>query len=281
MRRHKRYLLAALAGVLVLSCCVPAGRPLLQPDMSQARRYLLVGDFEGAIAAYASIAERYPEDQSVRNEYAAAVEKIKAQADQSFDSRDYSTAESLYSILSTNFPLFQSFQKSLSFGVSLLSQRILECRMNSSERRARQSLASADYQKTLDSYRVLPSEALTDPRVSAGLQRIMEELKRLADTAVARKDFRAAGKGYATLWSGYPLAEQAGLTLSFSKRTLEEGVEKCRSQLTKEGLDQYRKGNLKEAIAIWQDLLEFDPDNGEIKKAVETATEQLEKLKKG
>jgi hypothetical protein len=45
-------------------------------------------------------------------------------------------------------------------------------------------------------------------------------------------------------------------------------------------LEQYRKGNLAEAIAVWQGILLFDPDNIEIKKAIDTATEQLKKLQK-
>lgn len=106
----------------------------------------------------------------------------------------------------------------------------------------------------------------------------MEEIKGLADKALARKDFVAAGKGYAVLWRESPMAQQAGLSLSFSRDDLDEGVKKCRTQLTREGLDQYRKGNLKKAIVIWQGLLQFDPDNAEIRKAVDTATEQLKKL---
>jgi cytochrome c-type biogenesis protein CcmH/NrfG len=57
-------------------------------------------------------------------------------------------------------------------------------------------------------------------------------------------------------------------------------LKSCGTQLTREGLEQYRKGNLKEAIAAWQGLLQFDPDNAEIRKAVDTATEQLKKLQK-
>lgn len=280
-RLFRAFLLAGLAGGLVLTSCAPSKGPALQPDTSQAQRYVVVGDFQEAIDAYAAITEQYPGYKSVLSEYAGVIEKIKAKADQSFDSRDYGTAEKMYALLSTNFPRFAAFERSLSFGPPLLSQRILECRMYLSERRARQSLAAGDYQKTLDSYRGLPPEAFRDSRLSAGLQRIMEELKRLADTAIARKDFLAAGKGYAALLSDYPLAEQAGLSPSFPKSAAEEGIKKCRTQLTKEGLDQYRKGNLKEAIAIWRGLLSFDPDNAEINKALDTATEQLKKLKKG
>jgi tetratricopeptide (TPR) repeat protein len=276
--RFRISLFAVLAGGLALFSCAPSKGPALSPDTSQARRYFLVGDYEGAISAYAALAEHY---RSVVNEYAEIIENIKAKADRAFDSADYSAAENMYSVLLKNYSLFEAFERPLSFGPPRLSQRILECQILLSERRARQSLAAGDYQKALDSYRSLPAEVLRESGVSAGLRRIMEELKRLADVAIARKDFRAAGKGYAALLNDAALTEQAGLSLSFSGHALEEGLKKCRTELTKEGLDQYRKGRLKEAIAIWRDLLEFDSDNVEIRKAVETATEQLEKLKKG
>jgi tetratricopeptide (TPR) repeat protein len=240
----------------------------------------VVGEYENAIASYAEIIDQYPDDTSVLREYAGAVEGMKAEADRSFDSEDWIAAEKIYALLSANFPRFAPFEKRLSFGTSLLDQRILECRIKMSEGKARQSLAAGKYQSALDSYRSLPPEVLRMPPVSAGLRRIMEELKRLADTAMARKDFQAAGKGYFSLRKGDPLIGQAGVSLPFSTKGLEDGIQKCRAQLTKDGLDLYRKGHLKEAIAIWQGLLEFDPENAEIRKAVDTAAEQLKKLKR-
>jgi tetratricopeptide (TPR) repeat protein len=280
-RVSRVFLVGVLAAGLVLSACAPSKEPALQPDTSRAERFFIVGDLEEAIAAYAEMAGQYPKDKSMLSEYAGVVEKIKAKADRSFDAGDYDSAEKIYLLLSANFPRFAAFEGSLSFGPFQLGQRALECRIILSERRARQSLASGDYQNALVSYKALPLEALRDPGVSAGLKRIMEELKRLADRAFARKDFVAAGKGYAALGGDYPLAEQAGLSPSFARNTAEEGIKKCRAQLTKDGLDQYRKGRLEEAVTIWRGLLEFDPDNAEIKKAVETASAQLEKLKKG
>ncbi|MGB7295543.1 MAG: hypothetical protein WBC70_08125 [Candidatus Aminicenantales bacterium] len=281
IRLGRAFLVVILSWGAFYSSCVPPKEPSLRPDTSQAQRYVVVGDYEKAIASYAEIAEQYPGHKSVLNEYAGVIEEMKAEADRSFDSGDWNAAEKTYSLLSANFPRFAAFERTLSFGAPLLNQRILECRIQLSEGKARQSLAAGDYQRTLDSYRILPPEVLREPRVSAGLRRIMEELKRLADTAVARKDFPAAGKAYAALRSGYPLVGQANLSLTFAKNVPEEGIKKCRAQLTKDGLDLYRKGRLKEAIAIWQGLLEFDQDNAEIRKAVDTATEQLEKLKKG
>jgi tetratricopeptide (TPR) repeat protein len=269
----------ALAAWLGLFSCAPPREPAVAPDTSRAKRFFIVGDYEEAINAYAEIAGQYPGDKTVLGEYVSTVGEIKAQADSSFEAGDYPAAESTYLVLAANFPRFSAFEGSLSFTLSQLRQRILDCQTGLSERRARQALAAGDYLKTLDSYKDLPLEVLREERTSSGLKRIMEELKRLADTALARKDFVAAGKGYAALVEGDPLAERAGISFPSNKKAAEEGLKKCRAQLTKDGLDQYRKGRLKEAITIWRGLLEFDPDNAEIRKAAETASEQLEKLK--
>jgi len=248
--------------------------------MSEAHHSLSVGDFERALDSYATVAGRYPENRSVRKEFARAVEEIKVRADGLFQEKDFAAAEKTYSLLLSNFPRFSSFAKSLSFGRGELSRLIGECQKNLSERRARQALAEGDYLRVLEGFKSLPPETLRQPSQSAGLRRIMEETRDLAGKAVARKDFVAAGKGYAVLWREYPLAQQAGIPLSFSRNEMEDGLKKCRVQLTRDGLDLYRQGKLKEAIAIWQGLLEFDPDNIEIRKAVDTATEQLKTIKK-
>jgi len=275
----KALLIAALGG-LVLFSCAPPKKPGFRPDMTQAQKRLAVGDFQGAMDSYAAIAKSYPGDKSVMKEFARAIEKMKARADGWFEERDFAAAEKAYSLLLANLYRFAGFEKSLPFGPEFLSRRVLECQERLSERRARQSLAEGDYLKALDGFKGLPQEVLRSPAQSAALRRIMEELKDLVDKALARKDFVAAGKGYTALWREYTMAQQAGFSLSFSRNDADEGIKGCRTQLTREGLDQYRKGNLKEAIAVWQGLLQFDPENAEIRKAVDTATEQLKKLQK-
>lgn len=273
-----------VAAVALPSCVRPrgsAGQPNVQPDTSRAQRHFVVGEWDEAIAAYSEILAQYPSDGSIQREYREMIEKIKAEADRAFYSGDHDGAEKAYRILAENFPRFSALEETLSFEQAFLDQRILECRTALSERRARQSLAAGDYSGTLDIYRGISPNLLRESRVSSGLKRILEELKRAADGALARKDFRAAGKAYAALRNGFPLADRAGLTVGFSKSVADEGIKTCRAQLTKDGLDRYRKGQLKEAISVWQGLLEFDPDNIEIRKAVDTASEQLKKLKKG
>jgi len=268
------------AGALFLSSCAPSGKPGLRPDMTRAEHYVAVGDFQGALDSYAALAENYPEDKSVMKGFAKAVEQMKARADERLKEKDFSSAEKTYSLLLAYFPRFRPFQGSLSFGPETLNRRVQECLEHLSERRARQSLAEGDTLRALDAFKGLPPEVLRSRDQTASLRRIMEEIRTLADRAVARRDFVAAGKGYAVLWQEYPLAKQVNISLSFTRNDAEEGWKNCRAQLTREGLDQYRKGNLKEAIAIWQGLLQFDPDNAEIRKAADTATEQLKKLQK-
>ena len=274
-----RSILAAAGGVLLLFSCAPPP-PVSRPDLGSAQQRLAAEDFAAALDLYAAMAESLPGDRGLIREFKEAAEKIKRSADVRFAERDFSAAEKTYSLLVENFPRFTEFERSLSFWTESLSGRIRECQTRLSERRARQSLAEGDYLRALDGFKVLPPEILQDPAQSAGLRRIMEETKRLADKALARKDFVAAGKGYAVLWREYPLARQAGLSLTFYLNDTEEGLKSCRAQLTREGLDQYRKGNLADAISIWQGLLQFDPENVEILKAVETASEQLKKLQK-
>ena len=69
-------------------------------------------------------------------------------------------------------------------------------------------------------------------------------------------------------------------SLSWGIKILEDRVQNCKTFLYEKALDQYRSGNLSDATAIWKSILEFDPENAEIKKAVDTATIQLRNLEK-
>jgi hypothetical protein len=47
-----------------------------------------------------------------------------------------------------------------------------------------------------------------------------------------------------------------------------------------QGLMEYRRGSLENAIRKWKELVAFDPGHQEAKKALETATAQLRALQK-
>jgi hypothetical protein len=57
-------------------------------------------------------------------------------------------------------------------------------------------------------------------------------------------------------------------------------MKNCSKHLDVRGLEEYRRGNLKAAIATWKSILVFDTHNAEIKKAIQTASTQLKNLEK-
>ena len=83
----------------------------------------------------------------------------------------------------------------------------------------------------------------------------------------------ASSSKISRLWKG-------GKPLLPFKRRAPGSARPGRESLTKTGLREYRNGNLAKAIAVWESLLEFDPDNEEIKKAVKTAKTQLNEILK-
>jgi cytochrome c-type biogenesis protein CcmH/NrfG len=66
--------------------------------------------------------------------------------------------------------------------------------------------------------------------------------------------------------------------LSFDRAKLNAKITDCKTALSKKGFQEYRQGNLSEAIALWQGYLAIDPNNADIKKAVNTAKLQQKNL---
>jgi hypothetical protein len=52
----------------------------------------------------------------------------------------------------------------------------------------------------------------------------------------------------------------------------------CQKSLFESGLERYRSGDLNDAISIWKNILVFDPDHRETKKALDMAMLQLKNL---
>jgi tetratricopeptide (TPR) repeat protein len=278
-RKKARILPLLLFGAFLFSCAAQR-RASFEPLLSQSRQYFEAGEFQKTIDSYSKALKKYPDEKAIPQGYIRTLEEMKQQADKALEKEDFTSAESVYSILLKNYPQFKPLEKSLSFTPRLLSRQIKSCRLGLSKGPAQQSVQAGDFEKALNLYKGMAEEYNNDADLSADLRRTMEDIKRLADEAEAKEDFVLAGKAYSALSANYSFYEKLVPSSSFSKASLEEGLKKCRIQLTQKGLEQYRKGNLAEAIAVWQGILLFDPDNIEIKKAIDTATEQLKKLQK-
>ena len=100
-----------------------------------------------------------------------------------------------------------------------------------------------------------------------------------ADAAFLRGEFAAAGRGYRVLFDGYPDFGTMAASLSFDRPVLRANMDRCAKQLTSDGLNRYRRGEIGAAIALWQAILTFDPDNAEIRNAIARAAAQEETLR--
>lgn len=268
-----------LSGMLLTSCAPPK-KASFYPLIFRSQQYLHAGDFQKAIDTCQATAEAYPDAQTVLDNYIKTLQEIKASADRFFETKDFVSAIRIYSLLSRNFPRFQKFEKSLPFTKGLLEAQLRNSRNGISERQARQAFEFGDSDKAIEIYNIRHLENPDDADWTAGFISILEDIKRAGDGASSKENYVLAGRTYSGLLKYFKSFEKFRDSLTFSPKSLDEGLKVCRTELNKKALEQYRKENLAEAISIWQGLLTFDPDNIEAKKAVETATIQLKKIKK-
>ncbi len=246
----------------------------------EAQSYLEKGDFQKAIDVYQGAYQQYPHESILRNNYLQNLEAVKKNADQAFERTDFVPAERVYEILWRNYPHFNDLAPSFSFNEQFLERRIQTSRKLFAEKQAYLHLTAGDFQKTIDIYIEIYQQNSKDSRVRKSYTKAIKAIKKNADQAFERKDFASAGRVYEILWRNYSHFTEMNPSLSWGIEFLNNRMQSCKTFLYEKALNQYRSGNLSGATAIWKSILEFDPENAEIKKAVDTATIQLRNLEK-
>jgi len=107
-----------------------------------------------------------------------------------------------------------------------------------------------------------------------------EDIRDAADDAFEKEEFALAGRTYAVLLRNFPHFKEIARDLSFDRKYLRARLEECSDRLSKLALTQYRQGNLTAAISLWKNILEFEPRNAGVKKAIDTASTQLKNLQR-
>jgi len=146
---------------------------------------------------------------------------------------------------------------------------------------ASQYLSAGDYQKAIDTFRTAHAKYPEDKPLLGSYQEAVEEMKGSADEAFDREEFVSAGRTYRLLLRNYLHFRDFEQQLSFDKKYLNARITSCSEYLFKKGVEQYRNGDIKHAIATWEGLLSFDPGNAEAEKAYNAATTQLKNLQQG
>lgn len=268
-----------LLSILFVSCATQKKEAFDQVIM-QSQQQIVGGHYQKALDYYIVACEKNPEDKILLENYLMTVKRVKQTGDMALEAENFVLAEKIYSVLLKNYSHFKKFDPSLSFTKKSLSNTLQNCRISLSERQSRQYLEAGEFEKAINSYRVRYLEYPNDPVLLTNLINIILDLKFLAEIAISKEDFLSTGRIYYALLKNYKYFNKFYKSLSVADKFLDEGIKNCRLQLTKKGLEHYRKGNLADAITIWKGILKFDPDNQQIKKAIETATTQLKNLRK-
>lgn len=145
-------------------------------------------------------------------------------------------------------------------------------------KQAQEQFARGKFKRALELY----SDAFDKyhyPGLRRSYARLGEQIRNAADAAYRHGDFAEAGSDYGVLFeSGITTRDFAG-SLSFDDDYLSRQIKSCSKALLENGLMKYRAEKFDDAIAIWERILQFDPDNKNAQSAYDTATTQLQKLK--
>jgi tetratricopeptide (TPR) repeat protein len=274
--------LVLLISGLTVVACASSHKAALRQASAQSAGSFAAGDYGKAIDFYQKLYEKDRANGKVVSGYAAMLEDVKSAGDRAKSKGSFSAAQGAYRVVLDRWDGFSAISPRLSFRKSDLEAGLRDCRLATCERQFRQELGSGNFVKALAVYQAALKDYPGDKAAKAAYEKGVCEIKGVGDKALAAKDYALAGKLNGLLLKNMESFERvagAAAGAGSSKRELEDALRACSSGLTNSGLAEYRKGNLENAIALWDELLSFDPGNAEIKKAVETAKAQLGKLK--
>ena len=141
-------------------------------------------------------------------------------------------------------------------------------------------LKAGKFQKAIDIYKEIYQKYPKDPSIQSGYIKTLESIKISGDRAFERSDFALAGCAYEIVLKHVSSLTRLNGSPSFDREGLTARIKSSKKLIFDNGLEQYRSGNLDQAISIWKSILAFDPENQEIKKVVDMATLQLRNLQK-
>lgn len=141
-------------------------------------------------------------------------------------------------------------------------------------------MAETNYERALEMFAAAWKDSPGHPGVAKDFPAALAGLKNSGDEAYRQGRLEEAGRRWsATLrYTSHPA--EKGRPLPFGKTEIRAAIDRASSGLMEKGLVEYRKGNLEAAIATWKSILVFDPSHVDAARSLQTASTQLENLKK-
>jgi tetratricopeptide (TPR) repeat protein len=100
----------------------------------------------------------------------------------------------------------------------------------------------------------------------------------VGDDAFSLGDYETAAHTFKGVLNAYPVEPSLRERISHNPKQIRTCLDTCVNRMMEQGLEEYRRGRLKSAIRKWKVLLSISPGYEGAKKALETATVQLQAL---
>jgi len=134
-------------------------------------------------------------------------------------------------------------------------------------------LEKKNYRQAIELMNGRNHEGLEKEYIQA-LNGLLEE----GDNAFSHGDYVVAARSFKTVLDAYPAAHSSRERLSHDPKQIRYNLEICINRLMEQGIEEYRRGRLENAIRKWKDVLTISPGHPQAKKSLDTATIQLQTL---
>lgn len=141
-------------------------------------------------------------------------------------------------------------------------------------------MKEANYERALEMFAAAWNESPGHPGVARDFPEALIALKNRGDESFRQGRMEEAGRRWTAALRYISHPAEKSKPPPFSKADLAAGIDRASAALMEKGLVEYRKGDLEAAIASWKSILAFNPAHAEAARSVQTATTQLENLKK-
>jgi hypothetical protein len=98
------------------------------------------------------------------------------------------------------------------------------------------------------------------------------------EDAMARNECLTAGLNFRAALEAYPGEPLLRKKVKIAAKRVKTHLQSCSARLMDQGVQEYRRGELDQAIRTWKGILSFDPGHKEARKAIETASIQKKSL---
>jgi len=97
--------------------------------------------------------------------------------------------------------------------------------------------------------------------------------------AFSSGDYATAARAFKGVLTAYPVEPSLRVRVSHDPKRIRALQEACVNRMMEQGLEEYRRGRLENAIRKWKALLAISPGHQEAKRALDTTTVQLRSMK--